>query len=190
MPDPASRVSAATGLAAMDVPLAVDDGRLVGLEHRYRLRVFYEDTDAGGVVYHANYLRFAERARTSFLRLVGIGQSALRADHGVGFVVRRCEIDFSGAAALDDVLEVRSTLSDVRGASLSAEQRIYRVVERAGGGGVADGVEDGADSGAPLCVLGLLLACVGPAGRPARFPPQLRGALAGVSVGDPSTSTG
>jgi acyl-CoA thioester hydrolase len=182
MPDRASRAPATTGQAATDVSMAVDDGRLVGQEHRYRLRVFYEDTDAGGVVYHANYLRFAERARTSFLRLVGIGQSALRAEHGVGFVVRRCEIDFAGAATLDDVLEVRSTLSDVKGASLSAEQRIYRVA--------GTEVEDGADSRAPLCVLGLLLACVGPAGRPARFPPQLRGALAGVSVGGPTTSTG
>jgi acyl-CoA thioester hydrolase len=77
-------------------------------DHHYRLRVFYEDTDAGGVVYYANYLKFAERARTELLRDLGILQSAMAADGGPVFTVRRVEADFIAPARLDDELEVRT----------------------------------------------------------------------------------
>jgi acyl-CoA thioester hydrolase len=70
------------------------------------VRVYYEDTDFGGVVYYANYLRFFERARTEWLRSLGVDQQRLAAEDGLQFVVRRAEIDFLRGARLDDMLEV------------------------------------------------------------------------------------
>ncbi|HRQ82588.1 MAG TPA: tol-pal system-associated acyl-CoA thioesterase [Azospirillaceae bacterium] len=94
--------------------------------HVYPVRVFYEDTDAGGIVYHANYLRFMERARTSLLRLAGWKQSEIVADTGVAFAVRRMTIDFVAPAKLDDTLEVLTKIIDTRGASFAAAQWIMR----------------------------------------------------------------
>ena len=71
-------------------------------------RVYWEDTDAGGVVYHAQYLAFLERARTEWLRAQGLGQEALRAEHDLVFVVRDMQIDFRKPAKLDDLLDVRA----------------------------------------------------------------------------------
>lgn len=103
------------------------DGRMAedGV-HVYPVRVFYEDTDAGGIVYHANYLRFMERARTSLLRLAGWKQSEIVADTGVAFAVRRMTIDFVAPAKLDDTLEVLTKILDTRGASFAAAQWIMR----------------------------------------------------------------
>ena len=92
----------------------------------FPVRVYYEDTDAGGLVYHASYLRFAERARTEALRLTGTEQGRMLAETGLGFVVRRMEIDFRAPAVLDDVLEVVTRMSEIGGASLRAEQTIRR----------------------------------------------------------------
>ncbi len=72
----------------------------------WQVRVYYEDTDFGGVVYYANYLRFFERARTEWLRALGADHQRLAAEHGLVFVVRRAEIDFVRAARLDDLLEI------------------------------------------------------------------------------------
>jgi acyl-CoA thioester hydrolase len=72
----------------------------------FPVRVYYEDTDRGGVVYYANYLRFFERARTEWLRSLGVDQERLAQDEGVGFVVVRAETDFRLGARLDDLLEV------------------------------------------------------------------------------------
>lgn len=94
--------------------------------HVYPVRVFYEDTDAGGIVYHANYLRFMERARTSLLRLAGWKQSVIAADMGVAFAVRKMTIDFVAPAKLDDTLEVLTKIIDIRGASFAAAQWIMR----------------------------------------------------------------
>lgn len=94
--------------------------------HVYPVRVFYEDTDAGGIVYHANYLRFMERARTSLLRLAGWKQSEIAAREGVAFAVRRLTIDFAAPARLDDTLEVSTRITDIRGASFAAAQWIAR----------------------------------------------------------------
>lgn len=94
------------------------------------IRVYYEDTDAGGVVYYANYLRFCERARSEYLRALGIDQSKLRAEQGIVFVVRRVEADYLRAAELDDLLQVRSTVHDIGAASLKFEQLILRGEER------------------------------------------------------------
>ncbi|MCD6035511.1 MAG: 4-hydroxybenzoyl-CoA thioesterase family active site [Rickettsiales bacterium] len=87
-------------------------------------RVYYEDTDAGGVVYYANYLKFAERARTDMLRDASIHQSTLMAEHNIAFVVRRAELDLKKPAKLDDLLTVTSTVSKMAGASFHVEQDI------------------------------------------------------------------
>ena len=92
--------------------------------HRYPLRVHYEDTDAGGVIYHAQYLAFAERARSAWLRCLGINQRALLVAENRGFVVRRIEIDFLRPSGLGAVLVVESRLLRLGGASLSLQQNI------------------------------------------------------------------
>lgn len=94
--------------------------------HSYPVRVYYEDTDAAGIVYYANYLKFAERARTEALRLAGIEQTALLKDHAIGFVVRRCEADFLKPARLDDLLTIETALNDINKVSLSMGQTIRR----------------------------------------------------------------
>lgn len=92
--------------------------------HNCSFRVYYEDTDAGGVVYYANYLKFAERARTEMLRSCGINQSKLAEKKGVYFVVRHAEIDFKKSARLDDQLEIDTKITGINGASITMEQDI------------------------------------------------------------------
>ena len=92
----------------------------------WRVRVYYEDTDAGGVVSHANYLRYLERARTEGLRQLGYSQQQLRDAAGVLFVVVSCSIQFKQPARLDDLLEVRSNVRLTGAASLEFVQDIYR----------------------------------------------------------------
>lgn len=101
--------------------LRADNGTFV-----WPVRVYYEDTDAGGVVYYANYLKYAERARTEMLRHLGITNSALQDDHGLAFVVKRVEADYIGPARLDDRLDVALTLTKLGGASLEGVQTIKR----------------------------------------------------------------
>jgi acyl-CoA thioester hydrolase len=129
--------------------------------HLFPVRVYYEDTDAGGFVYHANYLRFAERARTEMLRGLGMQQSRLAAEDGILFVMRRCIADFLAPARLDDQLIVASRVLDLRGASIDLEQNVTR---------------DGFD----LMQLQVKLACMSN-GRAARLPTQVRAALAEFS---------
>ena len=90
------------------------------------LRVYWEDTDAGGVVYHAGYLRFFERARTEWLRASGIGQQALREEHGVVFVVHGMDIRFNRPARLDDLLEASVVVTELRSASFRVDQALTR----------------------------------------------------------------
>ena len=87
-------------------------------------RVYYEDTDSGGVVYYANYLKFAERARTEMLRELGINQSELAADEGVVFVVRHVEMDLKKPAKLDDLIDVATHVEKISGASIIMHQKI------------------------------------------------------------------
>lgn len=94
------------------------------------IRVYWEDTDGGGVVYHANYLRFLERARSEWLRARGIEQSRLRSDYDVVFVVRDLKIDFLKPARLDDELDVTVTLVERRAATLVFEQELIRRADR------------------------------------------------------------
>ncbi len=126
--------------------------------HIFPLRVYYEDTDAGGIVYYANYLRFAERARTEYLRSVGADHQTLLAEDGIAFTVRQCSVDYMSPAFLDDPLEVHTRFLEVRGASLRAEQVVKRKTDE-------------------LASLNVRLACVGDDGRPRRMPTALRSAL-------------
>ncbi len=141
-------------------------GRIAGGAHRLPLRVYYEDTDAAGIVYYANWLRFLERGRTEMLRLLGQEHSALRDEKGVNWVVRRCAVDYLKPARLDDTIEVVTTCGALRGASLDMIQEARR----------------GADT---LVRAELVVACMGPTGRPVRLPSSLRNALSDVTAGDP-----
>lgn len=90
------------------------------------VRVYYEDTDAGGVVYYANYLKFCERARTDWLRAIGLEQGRLAADQNIIFVVRSVKADYLQPAVLDDLLDVVTTLGKLGYASLVFDQKIQR----------------------------------------------------------------
>ena len=96
---------------------------------RLSLRVYYEDTDAGGVVYHARYLHFMERARTEWLRALGFEQDRLRAEQGVLFAVRRMDIGFLYPARFNDLLLVDCTLTERGRASLGFTQQVLRAAD-------------------------------------------------------------
>ena len=130
--------------------------------HRFPVRVYYEDTDAAGIVYYANYLKFAERARSEWLRELGADEVQTMRANGLLFVVRRCAIDYRQPARLDDLLEVATRVTGFAGATLDLEQIVRR-----------DGVD--------VVVMTVTLACLNSAGRPARLPPALRTALATLS---------
>jgi acyl-CoA thioester hydrolase len=142
------------------------DGR-----HRYPIRVYYEDTDAGGVVYHATYLRFAERARTEALRDLGVPHADMLARFAVMFMVRRLEVDYERPAQVDDTLIVESEVLDVGGATVRLRQTVRN--------------ETG------ICAtLTVRLACVQQEGnKPGRIPPQwrerLRAMKAAAAPGEP-----
>ncbi len=100
-------------------------GRFEGREHILPVRVYYEDTDFTGVVYHANYLRYFERGRSDFLRLAGVSHTdLLERQDPAAFVVTRMEIDFKRPAKIDDALQVRTTYDAAKGARLAISQRI------------------------------------------------------------------
>ena len=91
------------------------------------MRIYYEDTDFSGFVYHANYVRYLERGRSDLLRATGLTHRALAAgEPPLGFMVRRMEIDFRSPARIEDVVEVRTRFTQLRGARLMADQRIVR----------------------------------------------------------------
>lgn len=135
-------------------------GRFEERTHILPVRVYYEDTDFSGIVYHAGYLRFLERGRTDSLRLAGVGQAALHADgEGLVFAVRRLTIDYHRPALMDDVLEVHTYTQEVRGASLVIIQKIMR--------------------GDELIVSADVRVAAIMGGRPARIPDALRRILSG-----------
>lgn len=123
--------------------------------HVWPIRVYFEDTDAGGVVYYANYLKFAERARTEILRSAGFDHRALADEHGLQIVVKSCALDFIAPARLDDALEVRSQITTMGGASFTIRQEVFR-------------------SGEILARADVRLACVDTRLRPARLPAALK----------------
>jgi acyl-CoA thioester hydrolase len=129
--------------------------------HRYTLRVYYDDTDAGGVVYHANYLRFAERARIEAMRDLGVSHAEMASQCGLLFMVRRVKLDYLAPARLDDSLLVVTRMLAARAASMEFGQTFYR---------------QGEDR--PLVVLVVQVACVRESDqRPARVPERWRAAL-------------
>lgn len=105
-------------------PMSVSDGRSDGGVFRLAVRVYYEDTDAGGVVYYANYLKYLERARTEWLRSLGWNQSALADVHGVLFAVSSIGIDYRAPARLDDLLDIEARVAGQGGARLDFDQRV------------------------------------------------------------------
>lgn len=136
-------------------------GRFAGREHRFPVRVYFEDTDLSGVVYHANYLRFMERARSDMLRMAGIDQRAAH-DAGEGaYAVTSLEIAYRSPARLDDALVVVSRLSELRAASCRIHQRVMR-------------------SGLILTDAMVMAAFVTPHGRPRRQPAAWIAAFEGL----------
>jgi acyl-CoA thioester hydrolase len=95
------------------------------LKHDNNIRVYYEDTDAGGLVYHANYLKFAERSRTEMLRKIKIEQLKLKNEHNIHFVVKTLYIEFFKSAILDDLLKIKSVILKISAAKIIMEQTIY-----------------------------------------------------------------
>lgn len=126
--------------------------------HVFPLQVYFEDTDAGGIVYYANYLKFAERARTEMLRVVGVESGQLMLKDKIILSVKNCNVDYKKPARLDDPLEVHSVINYVGGASLSGEQKIKC-------------------HGNELVNIKIRLACVALDGKPARLPGYLRSIL-------------
>lgn len=135
-----------------------------GVTHRLPVRVYWEDTDGSGIVYHARYLHFAERGRTEFLRSAGIEQQALLAETGIAFAVRRLAIDYIAPARLDDRLDVETEVTALGAARLEMAQRIRH-------------------GAAPVAELTLQLACLNRMGRPVRIPAAVRNVfLAGAAA--------
>lgn len=154
--------AAATDSVPSDRPLrpaVAMDGQLT--QHLQTIRIYYEDTDAAGIVYHARYLAYAERARTEALRALGVPHSELASQHGLIFMVRRAEMDYVRPARLDDLVDVTTGPWETRGASVEVHQG-FRVGDR------------------EIARLRIGVACVRIAdGRPARIPARWRMALGG-----------
>ena len=124
------------------------------MTHSFALRVYYEDTDMGGIVYHANFLKFVERARSEWVRGMGLDQEAMRRE-GLLFAVRRIEADYLRPARFGDDLEVRTRAVSASGARMVLDQQVRR-------------------GEAVLFVARVTVVCITSAGRPARLPAQLR----------------
>jgi len=147
-----------TETGASEAAAMAPSGRFDGDHHRFPVRVYWEDTDGSGIVYHASYLRFAERARTEMLRLAGTHQGVLLGREGIAFPVRHCEIDFLSPAVIDDYLEVLTRVGRVGGASIHLLQTIMR-------------------GPATLVRMAVRVACIDRARRPARLPAPIKAAL-------------
>lgn len=125
------------------------------MTHRFNCRVYYEDTDLAGVVYYANYMKFIERARTEWVRSMGVDQAKLKDEDGLVFAVRRVEADYFQPAKFDDELLVETTVESLTGARLTLRQDVLRDGEKLFSGIVT-------------------LVAIGANGAPARLPAILR----------------
>ena len=96
------------------------------MAHQFNLRVYYEDTDLGGFVYYANYLKFIERGRSEWVRLCGVNQTALKAERGMLFVVRHLEAEYLAPAYFEDALGVETELVAITGSRIVVAQRVMR----------------------------------------------------------------
>jgi len=142
-----------------------------GSVHTFPVRVYFEDTDAAGIVYYANYLKYAERARTEMLRDLDIESETWMEKSGLAFAVRKCSLDFLKPARLDDMLSVETRLTNIGGASVVADQRVKR---------------DAAD----LVRMELKLACMSLDGRAARLPAEIKSRLQSFGVQEQSKHRG
>ena len=134
-------------------------GRFVGGVHVIPVRIYFEDTDFSGVVYHANYLRYFERGRSDCLRSLGISHTELfQGDKPMAWAIRRMDLDFIKAARIDDALEVHTVYTKLTGARLFASQAIKR-------------------DGETLVRVDLEAACITAEGKPTRIPAAAREAL-------------
>ncbi|MBO9465716.1 tol-pal system-associated acyl-CoA thioesterase [Tropicibacter sp. R15_0] len=124
------------------------------MTHRFPIRVYYEDTDMAGIVYHANYLKFIERARSDWVKEMGLDQNAMR-EEGVVFVVRRIEADYLASAKFDDELEVQTTVRTMTGVRLVMGQEVLR-------------------EGEVVFRAEVTAVCMNEDGQPARLPAKLR----------------
>lgn len=129
------------------------------MRHEFPIRVYYEDTDLAGIVYYANYLKFIERARTEWVRSLGIDQTRLKAEEGVVFAVRRVEADYLRPAKFDDELIIETRFEATTGARIVLEQVVLRQGER-------------------LFHAHVTLVCLTDSGHAARVPPAVRARLA------------
>ncbi len=130
-------------------------GRFDGRTHILPVRIYYEDTDFTGLVYHGNYVRFFERGRSDFLRAAGIGHAdLLDGDRPLAFVVSKMALEFLRPARIDDALQVQTTYETMKGPRMQIEQRIVR-------------------DGEVLCRASVEAVCIRPDGRPARPTPRL-----------------
>jgi len=137
------------------------------MTHSFTCRVYYEDTDFAGIVYYANYLKFIERARTEWVRSLGIDQARMKAETGTVFAVRRIEADYLKPALFDDLLTVHTRLESLRPARLGLVQDVLRGETR-------------------LFVARVELVALGRSGRPQRLPRALAGLVAyGAARPDP-----
>ena len=141
------------------------------MEHRFSVRVYYEDTDLAGIVYYANYLRFIERARTEWARALGIDQTALRDRDGIVLAVRRLEADYLAPARFDDLLEVGTRPVSAGGARVVLDQEVRW-------------------GGAVLFAARVTLVALCATGRPARLPAPLSLALARALHAAPDSTPG
>lgn len=133
-----------------------DVNKLRTMHHTLPVRIYYEDTDAGGVVYHANYLKFAERGRTEFLRTLGHENSVLAQELGVMFVVRRVEADYLKTAHLDDLCSLKTSISSLKNTSFVMHQCLMR-------------------DGDIICDMHVVIVCVDAKTlRPARLPEKVK----------------
>lgn len=139
-------------------------GRIEDGAHLQWVRVYYEDTDAAGIVYYANYLRYAERARTEMLRLVDVHQRGLMAERNLAFAVRNASVDYRSPARLDDLLEIRSRCIKFSRVQLTIEQDFFHV-----------------PSGRQIAQVTVRVVCIDLGGRPARMPDVVAEALAPYS---------
>ena len=126
------------------------------MNHSIDIRVYYEDTDDAGVVYYANYLKFAERARTEMLRSMGLENKSLKETKGIVFVVRHIEVDYLSSAKLDDVLRVETSLESLKNTHMIMRQSFFRRNDL-------------------LCDMKVNLVCISAEGfKPVRFPDDLK----------------
>ncbi len=133
------------------------------MPHETQYRVYYEDTDAGGIMYYANFLKFAERGRTELLRTLGFENRSLRDEQKIGFVVRRVEIDYFKSALLDDLLSVKTDVKAVKNSSLVMAQSIFCRNDL-------------------LCSMDVVLVCVGEDFKACRMPDELKKAFANLEA--------